>query len=213
MSLIASLNISNNNKIFIFQGSRGKFYRKYFNFHQETDLNKRIVNYDIHFPLDWSFNEEEYCYYDGKVCQTGPENCFNCRNVGYYNGVFVAYCLNCAAEFEDQYRGNGMIEEGVEVKEDMVAFDLSNFKRENSIWNTYLKDVSLDEIGDSGLKEYHDMYKDLPDLLSPEENYDNQFISSNSEMDESSSDEDDYVNNQIDKWLCSSKRRGRSDSF
>ena len=218
MSFITSVNIFNDKKIYIFQGSHGKFYRKVFDLKEESD--KTIINYDIHFPLDWSFNEKEFYYYNGKECKTGPEyNCLNCRDVGYYNGVFIAYCMNCAAEFEDQYRGNGMIEEGVEINEEMEALDLSNFNKETSIWNTYLKDVSFNEIGDAALKEYHDMYKDLPDLLSPEENYDNQFISSdeweeqNSEEDNYPSDDEKKINRSIDKWLCSSKRRGRSDSF
>lgn len=220
MSFITSVNIFNDKKIYIFQGTHGKFYRKVFNLNEESD--KTIVNYDIHFPLDWSFNEEEYCYYNGKICKTGPEDCFNCRHFGYYNGVFISYCMNCAGEFENQYRGNGMIEEGIEINEEMLALDLSNFNKENSIWNTYLKDVSFNEIGDSELKEYHDMYKDLPDLLSIEENYDNQFISSDEcKEEEEDEDEDNYssddekkLNREIDKWLHSGRRRGRrSDSF
>jgi hypothetical protein len=211
MSLISSLNISTDKKIYIFQGTHGKFYRKVFNLNEESD--KRIINYDIHFPVDWTFNEEALYQYNGKVCKTGPEDCFNCRNFGYYNGVFISYCMNCAGEFDKYYRGNGMIEEGVEINEEMEALDLSNFNKETSIWNTYLKDVTLNEIGDVGLKEYHDMYKDLPDLLSPEEeNYDNQF---SDEEYNYSSDDEKKVNRETDKWLHSSKARarGRSDSF
>jgi ankyrin repeat protein len=40
-----------------------------------------------------------------------------------------------------------------EVDENMKAFDLSNYKKENSMWNTYLKDVNLNEIGDDKLEE------------------------------------------------------------
>ena len=215
MSFITSVNIFNDKKIYIFQGTHDKFYRKVFNLNEESD--KTIINYDIHFPLDWSFNEEALYQNNGKVCKTGPEDCFNCRNVGFYNGVFISYCMNCADAFENHHRGNGMIEEGVEINEEMEALDLSNFKKETSIWNTYLKDVSLNEIGDSELKEYHDMYKDLPDLLSvEEENYDDQFSDEDEDEDNYSIDSEEKLNRQIDEWFDSGRGRGRgrrSDSF
>ena len=58
---------------------------------------------------------------------------------------------------------------GIELNETMVAFDLTNYKKENSMWNTYLKDVNLNEIGDEKIYQDYEMYKDLPDLIEIKE--------------------------------------------
>jgi hypothetical protein len=172
---VATIPITLEISIKIFQGSHGKYYYIDYLGKNEDSLT---IYYDIHFPLNWLFNEEFKMY----PCPssnnnnlnsdslTGPNHCSNCRNFGYYNGVFIGYCLNCAAEFENS-RGNGMtdIEEGLELNEHMVAFDLTYFKKEYSIWNTYLKNVSLQEIGDLSLKADYDLYKDLPDLIPVDE--------------------------------------------
>lgn len=156
----------------IFQGSYGKYYCiDYLGKNEDYSLT---INYDIHFPLNWLFNEEFKMYpcsssNNDLDSLTGPNHCNNCRDYGFYNGVFIGYCLNCATEFENK-RGNGLTDvAGVELNEHMVAFDLTYFQKKNSIWNTYLKGVSLQEIGDAGLKAEHEMYKDLPDLITIED--------------------------------------------
>lgn len=160
MSLIATLPINNVQKVNIYQGTHGKYYciRK----KEHDDLFP--IYYDIHFPLHWALNEQVYYYLNDKYI-TGPLHCENCRDYGYYNGVFIGYCINCAKELE-YTRGNGMIdEEGVEFDETMVNLDLNDYNRENSMWNTYLKNVEFREIGDVHLKEEYEIYKDIPDLI------------------------------------------------
>ena len=192
MSLIRTLTLTDTIKVRVCQGSHGIYY--YLEFDNPTEQEKLFpVYYDIHFPLDWVINEKRIDTYGGEIV-TGPHDCDSCKYYGYYNGVFIGYCLNCANAFECQ-RGNGMTDLGIELQEDMVAFDLTYFKKENSMWNTYLKDVSLDNIGDAKLYEDFEMYKDLPDLLEIEEvvvkeleeeekiNYDEQFPDDEEEND------------------------------
>ena len=96
------------------------------------------VNYDIHFPICWVFQ-----YPNADVIDFGPETCYHCFKNGYYNGVFIGYCDKCAriANYE---RGNGMIGYGVE----RGGHGLLD---ENSIWNVYLQNTILEEIGDRTL--------------------------------------------------------------
>jgi hypothetical protein len=160
MSLIVSLKLKDNINIDIFQGSYGKYYCITGNHNHLIDIN---TNYDIHFPLEWAIYKNSFLVY-GEVHRPGPQSCKNCKFYGYHNGVFIGYCMNCADTFQYK-RGNGMTDLYKEVDENMVAFDLSNFKKENSMWNTYLKNVCLNEIGDEKLKEEYEIYKDLPDLI------------------------------------------------
>ena len=206
MSLVATLPLTNEQTVYIFQGSNGKYYHI-----KDSSVKTNfttIINYDIHFPLDWIFSEEtSYCPY-GKPFTTGPLSCLNCKEHGFYNGVFISYCANCAQEFEYK-RGNGVIEVGIEINEEMAAFDLSEIKKENSMWNTYLKNVNLNEIGDTQLKEEYELYKDLPDLISIEEdnNYDAQFKDDEEdyeyeyEAEYSDPDEDDKKERKVEKMI------------
>jgi len=169
MSKIVTIPLTNENRIHIYQGTLGKYY--YIENDNDNENNKLFpIYYDIHFPIDWIFNEETIYSHFGKNNITGPQDCDNCKYYGYYNGVFIGYCLNCADKLEYE-RGNGMtpIGPGIELDETMVAFDLTNYKKENSMWNTYLKDVNLNEIGDEKLYEDYEMYKDLPDLIEIKE--------------------------------------------
>lgn len=208
--LIATIPITLEISVKIFQGSHGKYY--YVDY-LGKNADSLTIYYDIHFPLNWIFNEEFKMY----PCSnnnidlnslTGPNHCTNCRDYGVYKGVFIGYCLNCAAEFENK-RGNGMtdIEEGLELNEHMVAFDLTYFKKEYSIWNTYLKDVSLQEIGDLTLKSEYDLYKDLPDLIPVELNYGNE--DKNNDWYLISKDEDDSRYYDSDNDDSESKRQNK----
>lgn len=168
MSKIATIPLTRENRVHIYQGTSGKYYCIE-NDNDNDEIKLFPIYYDIHFPLDWVIHQKQtHIYYNGKILLTvpGPQDCDNCKYFGYYNGVFIGYCLNCADELEYK-RGNGMtpIGPGVELDETMVAFDLTNYKKENSMWNTYLKDVNLNEIGDEKLYEDYELYKDLPELI------------------------------------------------
>lgn len=94
------------------------------------------VQYDIHFPLHWALEPKQL--EDGFVC--GPSYCNNCLEYGSYRGVFIGYCLNCAYEYGYE-RGNGFLYHGVEC---LVG---NGREAKNSVWNTYLKNVNLEDIG------------------------------------------------------------------
>ena len=118
--------------------------------------------------------------------------------------------MNCADTFQFK-RGNGMTDLYKEVDESMIALDLTNFKKENSMWNTYLKDINLNEIGDEKLKEEYEIYKDLPDLISIEEEKDDvnnnnlQYIDSDEENDYELNNyyesEEEKLNSYMDKLM------------
>jgi hypothetical protein len=199
MSRVFTLPLTFESRLHVFEGTEGMYY--YIENDHDSDEKKLFpIYYDIHFPLNWVFNEEIIYSPFGENTLTGPSSCDNCKYYGFYNGVFIGYCLNCANVF-DYTRGNGMTpEQGVELDETMVAFDLTNYKKENSMWNTYLKDVNLNEIGDAKLYQEYEMYKDLPDLISIEENnYDNQ-IPIEEEQENEYENEYEYVEDEYDKY-------------
>jgi hypothetical protein len=218
-SPIATICLTLDVNVKIFQGSHGKYYCVDY---KDKDEESFPIYYDIHFPLNWIFDEELKMipWYNHPIdCEsellTGPNHCNNCKYFGYYNGVFIGYCMNCASEFENS-RGNGLTDmEGVELNENMVAIDLTYFSKEKSMWNTYLKGVSLDEIGDNKLKEDFEMYKDLPDLISIDEEEEerkkannlNWYISDDNKEEDNKEEDDnslyelsDYMDDSGDEW-------------
>lgn len=166
MSLLVTISINQQKNINIFQGSHGKYYTINNNnstLNDSSILNEEILKYDIHFPILWAEDNKEYILNEIQS-KVGPKYCYNCIEYGYYNGVFIGYCSNCA-QLLDYSRGNGLLPTGEEVNHETVAFDLSNIKIENSIWNTYLLYSNKEEIGDTLLKKNYELYKDLPPLI------------------------------------------------
>lgn len=106
----------------ICEGTNGKYYR----------LNG--MNYDIHFPLCWATEHLD--------SQSGPNNCDNCFEFGYHNGVFVAYCANCSQFIHNDERGQ--YDEDAPTKIKLENFD-------------YMKGVSWDQIGDSVLNKENEV--------------------------------------------------------
>jgi hypothetical protein len=181
MSLIVTLPITTENRVQIFQGSHGKYYHIE---DDDDDEDSKLfpLNYDIHFPLDWVMDEKYYYenYFTKSNNSTGPIYCNDCKDYGFYNGVFIGYCNNCAEKF-DYKRGNGFIicphvEPAKECTKYLMLkldnddddgdFEILSRQKENSIWDTYLKGISFNEIGDTTLAEERELYKDMPPLIS-----------------------------------------------
>lgn len=137
MSLIANIKINIELNMNIYQGSKGKYYII------ENSKYKNVlpVPYDCRFPLEWAIIEEEnnYLY---KYNKLGPYKCYTCKEEGYCNGVFISFCNNCS----------------------LLGDEDNNIR--NDCWNTYLYNITKDEIGDDFLTIEHEVYKDIPDLLS-----------------------------------------------
>jgi hypothetical protein len=98
----------------------------------EVDVNNNSYyyneyHYDIHFPIHYATNH---------LSGTGPNNCNSCKKSGTWRGVFIGYCVFCARNDYNFTRGNGFYSNGLEVQEGG-----------NSAFDTYLKDVSLADIG------------------------------------------------------------------
>ena len=117
-----------------YRGSYGEYY----------SVNN--INYDIHFPIEWVFQFPEHEHIND--IPFGPETCYHCLLNGYYNGVFIGYCVNCAY-ICNYKRGNGL-EYGIEREHERLD-------TKNSIWNLYLQNLSsLIEIGDRQLQIDYD---------------------------------------------------------
>lgn len=140
-----------------YNGSCGEYYK----------FNE--VYYDIRFPIDWVFQTPNFNSDIDIDTPFGPEICFKCFECGYYNGVFIGYCTTCAAAINYE-RGNGLIGDGIE----------NQGNEQKSIWNLYLQNTLLEEIGDQNLyvdyryKMYHNdrIYNDMMDIGIQRENDD-----------------------------------------
>ena len=89
--------------------------------------------YDIHFPLHYAMTHIE---------GTGPKDCNNCLCYGSWRGVFIGYCFNCAQYNYDLKRGHGFYEPGLE--------QYRGGEDNSSAFDTYLKHVCLDKVGNYG---------------------------------------------------------------
>lgn len=124
-----------------YQGSHGEYYQY------------NGVNYDIHFPVNWACQKPEGLS-EEDLEEFGHEKCNNCMDYGYYNGVVIGYCANCAG-LMNYTRGNGMISVGEELTSEYptevtLPFEILDV---NSMWNVYMQTAELDNIGDSVLAE------------------------------------------------------------
>jgi len=126
----------------IIQGSHGKYY----------EYNG--VNYDIHFPVNWVCKKpDDFGISEEDLEDFGHDNCLNCLDYGYYNGVVIGYCANCASLL-NYTRGNGMISVGLEMTSE-YSINNTEYSDENSMWNGYMKNIDLEQIGDVGLADLH----------------------------------------------------------
>jgi hypothetical protein len=97
--------------------------------------------YALEFPDEWMTSHKE---------GTGPVECFNCMDYASWRGVCIGYCPNCAGLYEGFSRGPGFYDKAVEYKQ-------SDIPVEKSAYNTYLKGVSLENIGDIEFNPLHTM--------------------------------------------------------
>ena len=131
------------------------------------------VKYHISFPLPYALSHKR---------GTGPEECGNCADFGSigFNKVFLGYCGNCAGDY-DYSCGLGLDENGIEFPgferssyirantnydDEFIPFNKENVSK-NSIYNTYLKDTTREEL----LKQFpttYDCETDVADEPFPE---------------------------------------------
>ena len=110
------------------------------------------IKYHISFPLHYALSHKR---------GTGPKDCGNCAHFGSIgsNNIFLGYCSNCSSAYDYYERGIGLDENGKESQgKDIVIhvykygydsvfdpFSEEEIKR-NSIYNTYLKDTTREEL-------------------------------------------------------------------
>jgi len=124
------------------------------------------------FPLEWAES-----HHPG----TGPKECGNCQTFGFWNGVFIGYCANCAIyEYKGQ-RGCGFYEQGKECKLEKEEFnELHAEYREKDVpsaFETYLKDIKLEDIGDKDLFDSAKVfqYQEKPNDIMEAEDEDTEY--------------------------------------
>jgi len=117
----------------VFAGDRRQFYS------YDEEL------YTATFPFEWAENH---------LPGSGPKECGNCAYYGSLNGVFVGYCCNCAVYLYKGERGRGFIDCGKENSSKTV----DNFV---SIFDTYMKGVDPDDVGDKDFIDSERMMRGL----------------------------------------------------
>jgi hypothetical protein len=78
------------------------------------------------FPIEWA---------ETHLPGTGPKECKKCATIGSWNGVFIGYCTECA-EKHNFARGSGLKTYG-----GIGQYNVN-------IFETYLRGIPLDKIGD-----------------------------------------------------------------
>ena len=138
-------------------------YNSECNIHYFEEENKKqyyLVEYggvlnlqpiSIYFQIEWIIMEKE-THVDFKYWVTGPFYCNYCKKYGVYNGVFIGYCNICAEKHKYE-RGLGLVNaktmDGNPYEVDLITtfHGILPLPRNKSIWNTYLKNIHLDQIG------------------------------------------------------------------
>lgn len=101
--------------------------------------------YDINFPKEWATNH---------LKDTGPKECKKCAYFGSIGGTFFAYCTTCAEYDYNFNRGPGIWYNYCELFTD----------KEHSIFDTYMRGVELEDIGDKDLNT-DTFNEDFPKIL------------------------------------------------
>ena len=110
-----------NPKQFIYCGVSNNFY----NYDEEL--------YTATFPQEWASSHAP---------GSGPKECDNCRHYGFWNGVFIGYCVNCANNpLYEGKRGRGMMSNGIELYATKQSKNIS-------MYDSYFKDIELEKVGD-----------------------------------------------------------------
>jgi hypothetical protein len=152
MLFIKSITINNTTEQLVYKGSNDSFY-----YILKVVGEKSNIPYDINVPVEWLFDEKRQ-FYDGKDWVTGPVYCNYCRKHGMWNGVFIGYCSSCA-EIHKYKRGRGLFgyktDKGLPYEADLVMTRrrIESITYYPSIFETYLKNVDVNKIGDKNLEE------------------------------------------------------------
>ena len=101
------------------------------------------------FPEEWAHDHAP---------ETGPKDCENCRDHGFWNGVFMLYCANCAIHVYKGTRGKGASGPGEE-------FDIPKNRGFDSAFDTYLYNVNLHDVGDT---DFHDSIAEIVNRYASE---------------------------------------------
>ena len=131
--------------------------------------------YSSHFPQVWAVEELPTC---------GPNNCASCQDVGFWNGVFIGYCRDCAINHHHGKRGRGLIQTGFESRGQME-------KKYPSMFDTYLSGINLNDVGDTKIDDSQERISQ--EILQAQ----NEFLESN----------DDLANTCPDEYTISSVNR------
>jgi hypothetical protein len=128
-----------------------------------------IYHYRNGKPAYYSYDEELYCgtfpeeWVLDHFPDTGPRECGNCAYYGSWNGVFLGYCANCAIVYNGE-RGHGFIDIGKECDYD---HDVGG----PSVFDTYLKDLLPDDVGDKDFMDSAALVNHIDELSNTFEEF------------------------------------------
>ena len=122
---------------FVYHYRRGTRVPDYYSFRDEL--------YCGTFPQEWALT-----HFKG----TGPKDCKECVRVGFWNGVFLGYCVACAEGPYSGKRTRGFKNIGEESCDGTYP----------SAFDTYLYCVLLDDVGDKDFMDSANLKSKL-DLL------------------------------------------------
>ena len=122
--------------------------------HNPTEIRmfKTYKSYDNHlyalqFPDEWILDQKN---------GTGVK-CNNCLVRASWRGVLIGYCMNCANDYTD--RGKGFYNYAVE---DITTINTNSENTEkSSAFDTYLRGISLEDIGDIDFNPEHTVEEHL----------------------------------------------------
>jgi hypothetical protein len=127
-----------------------------------------VYHYRSGKPAYYSYDEELYCgtfpeeWAENHLPGTGPKDCNNCAYFGSWNGVFLGYCANCADYEYNGECGRGFVDCGKEN-------DAEEVQDYSSAFDTYLKDVTPDDVGDKDFMDSAQMLRDEESEYDQEE--------------------------------------------
>jgi hypothetical protein len=98
---------------------------------------------------------------------TGPKDCIECKKNGFWNGVFIGYCVPCSEQYKSHYEGGQTNDQNLGRGNGFVnSYETSDGPA--SATRTYLSNIEREDVGDTDL---FDSAANQDNVLSTFDNY------------------------------------------
>jgi hypothetical protein len=110
------------------------------------------------FPMEWA---------EDHIPGTGPKDCIECKKNGFWNGVFIGYCVPCSEQYKSHYEGGQTNDQNLGRGNGFVnSYETSDGPA--SATRTYLSNIEREDVGDTDL---FDSAANQDNVLSTFDNY------------------------------------------